>query len=67
MSRQRPRARVIRSSTPKRWFSAVNPRVQMTSGRIARIWRSRYPMHAFASSGVGTRFPGGRHLTMFAM
>ena len=36
-------------------------------GWISSIWRKRCGSHAEISSGIGSRFPGGRHLSTFAM
>ena len=39
----------------------------MTRGRMRAIWAASQSQQASTSWRVGTRFPGGRHLTMFAM
>ena len=43
------------------------PRVTISSGSTIAIWRSRKGVQAAISSGWGSRFPGGRHLTTLAM
>jgi hypothetical protein len=49
-------------------FSPANaPSAMMTRGRMIAICSKRKPSHAAISSGSGSRFPGGRHLMMFAM
>ena len=43
------------------------PSVTIRIGLISAIWRSRYSLQAAISSGIGSRLPGGRCLTMFVM
>src|SRR5450756_400087 len=43
------------------------PRVTISFGLISANWRSRYPEHAWISSGSGSRFCGGRHFTTLVM
>ena len=43
------------------------PSVITILGRINPIWRSSHGLHVSISSGSGSRFPGGRHFTTFAM
>jgi hypothetical protein len=47
--------------------AAVRPSAMMALGRIRLIWASRKGRQAAASSGAGSRFCGGRHLTTFAI
>ena len=49
------------------YVAAVAPSATITSGRTTSIWRSRNGEQVFASTGSGTRLPGGRHFTMLAM
>jgi hypothetical protein len=50
-----------------RSFVAKLPSVATTVGSISSIWRKRCDSHASISSGCGSRLPGGRHLSTFAM
>ena len=62
-----PWTRVIPSGLPERSFVAKLPSVATTCGWISSIWRKRWLSQASISSGCGSRFPGGRHLSTFAM
>ena len=48
-------------------FVAKLPRVTTTRGWIKETCSTSHGVHASISSGRGSRFPGGRHLTMFPM
>ena len=47
--------------------AAGRPSVTITFGRMISICRARNGVHVATSSGEGSRLPGGRHLTIFAM
>src|SRR5256885_3881370 len=51
---------------PDRSFVAKLPSVATTRGWISSICRQRCASHASISSGIGSRFPGGRHLSTLA-
>lgn len=68
VSKSRPtRSRIGRSSSGKKCRAAVAPRRTTTAGRCSSIWRRRYGRQLAASSGVGGRLLGGRHLTTLAI
>ena len=52
---------------PERSLVAKLPSVQITFGRISSTWANRWASQASISSGSGSRFPGGRHLSTLAM
>ena len=64
---QRPRRLVIPALVPSRVLAAGEPKATITLGRIVSICRKRNGEHVATSSGCGSRFPGGRHFTTFAM
>src|SRR5256885_6838670 len=51
---------------PERSFVAKLPSVATTRGWISSICLQRCASHASISSGIGSRFPGGRHLSTLA-
>ncbi len=48
-------------------IAAILPKATISRGATSSIWRSRNGAHAELSSGVGLRFPGGRHFTTLAI
>ena len=46
---------------PSKYVAAVAPRATITSGRTTSICRNKNWVQVCASSGSGTRFPGGLH------
>src|SRR5262249_9790076 len=63
----RPRSFVMPSLVSSSSLVAKFPRVTTTAGSMKPSWPSRSGRHASISSGSGSRLPGGRHLTTFAM
>ena len=62
-----PRSFVMPSLVSSSSLVAKLPSVTITRGRISASWRSSHGAHASISSGCGSRLPGGRHFTTFAM
>ena len=60
---RRPCTRVIPAGLPERSFVAKFPSVATSFGSISSSWRNRWRSQASISSGCGSRFPGGRHLS----
>jgi hypothetical protein len=58
---------VIPVGLPESSFVAKLPSVATSVGRISSIWWKRCDSQASISSGCGSRFPGGRHLSTFAI
>ena len=54
-------------SVPANSFVAKRPSVQTTFGLMIAICFIRWELQTSISSGVGSRFSGGRHFTTFAM
>jgi hypothetical protein len=48
-------------------FVAKFPSVTISIGWMSDTCSISHGVHASISSGWGSRFPGGRHFTMFAM
>src|SRR5438128_690451 len=62
-----PRIRLIGSLTCRIPCTAVVPARRISLGLMKSICASKYGLQAAASSLVGTRFCGGRHLTILQM
>ena len=62
-----PCSRVMPISVFRMNFVEKFPSVTMNSGSMVRVCSRRYGVHSSISSGRGSRFPGGRHFSTFAM
>jgi hypothetical protein len=69
-SRQRnrwPRSRLIDDDVSRTNLVAKFPSVTTIRGSISSSFSMSQGVHASISSGMGSRLPGGRHITTFAM
>ena len=62
-----PCRRVMPISVFRMNFVEKLPSVTMNSGSMVRVCSRRYGVQSSISSGRGSRFPGGRHFSTFAM
>jgi hypothetical protein len=55
------------SVVARMWWAAISPTAITALGLMAFSWSRRYRLQTAFSSALGSRFPGGRHFTVFVM